>query len=604
LGNLNPRGFISPISANALNYYRYKLEGTYHEDGREIAHIKVIPKRKFEPLFSGYIDIVEDEWRIHSVNLLLTKQSQMEVVDTLRLEQLYRPLDKDAWFISSQVIYPTIKVFGFDAYGHFVNIYSDFDPDPEFNKKSFNNTIVKYTDSSNKRSAEYWERTRPVPLQDDEVKDYKKKDSLEIVRKDPHYLDSIDRKNNKISPLNILLIGQSFANTKNRSSFSVPSMFEIVNFNPAEGLVVNPSFTWSKRIDTGSFGRRSLSIIPNLRYGFANGHFNPNLTVQYNFGRKYLQSFKVSGGWRVFQFNNNSPIGARGNTLSCLLGENNRIKSYEATYFRASYRQGVGEGFSAVLGVQYQNRKPLDNVTDYTWSDHKNRFYTPNYPWEIMPANIEPHQVFTVLAGISFQPGTRYVELPGRKMNIGSKYPVFSLQYIQAFKAFGSESQFSKWKFTVTDGLNFKLAGRFRYRVSMGGFLDTTHVEVPDYNHFNGNLSKLATEYLNSFQLLPIYRFSNTSNFYALAHIEHNFNGLLTNKIPGIRNLNLYLVVAANGFYLNKNKNYYEWSVGIDNIFKQIRIDYVQSYFMGRPIHSAIRIGLRTGGDRGGDDWP
>ena len=172
--NLNPRGFISPIAENALNYYRYKLEGTYFEDGREISHIKVMPKRQYEPLFSGYIDIVADDWRIHSVQLLLTKTSQMELVDTLRVEQLYRPLNKDVWFISSQVVYPAIKIFGFDAYGSFANIYSDFNVDPVFDKKTFDNTILKYTDSSNKKTAEYWERTRPVPLMADEIKDAKK----------------------------------------------------------------------------------------------------------------------------------------------------------------------------------------------------------------------------------------------------------------------------------------------------------------------------------------------------------------------------------------------------------------------------------------------
>jgi hypothetical protein len=82
---LNPRGFISPISDNATRYYRYKYEGAFFEDGRMISKIKVIPKRKYEPLFSGYINIVEDEWRIHSVKLLLTKESQMEYLDTLRL---------------------------------------------------------------------------------------------------------------------------------------------------------------------------------------------------------------------------------------------------------------------------------------------------------------------------------------------------------------------------------------------------------------------------------------------------------------------------------------------------------------------------------------
>ncbi|MBC7721709.1 MAG: carboxypeptidase-like regulatory domain-containing protein, partial [Pedobacter sp.] len=50
---LNPRGFISPIAKNALNFYKYHFEGTFYENGKEISRIKVIPKRKYEPLFSG-----------------------------------------------------------------------------------------------------------------------------------------------------------------------------------------------------------------------------------------------------------------------------------------------------------------------------------------------------------------------------------------------------------------------------------------------------------------------------------------------------------------------------------------------------------------------
>ncbi|HEY9364210.1 MAG TPA: DUF5686 family protein, partial [Chitinophagaceae bacterium] len=88
---LNPRGFISPISGNALNYYHYKYEGFFVEDDRQVFRIKVMPKRLYEPLFSGYVFIVDEDWRIHSLQLELTKQSQMELVDTLRIEQLYVP---------------------------------------------------------------------------------------------------------------------------------------------------------------------------------------------------------------------------------------------------------------------------------------------------------------------------------------------------------------------------------------------------------------------------------------------------------------------------------------------------------------------------------
>ena len=42
---LNPRGFVSPIADNALNYYNYKFLGSFFEDGKEVNTIKVIPKK-------------------------------------------------------------------------------------------------------------------------------------------------------------------------------------------------------------------------------------------------------------------------------------------------------------------------------------------------------------------------------------------------------------------------------------------------------------------------------------------------------------------------------------------------------------------------------
>jgi Family of unknown function (DUF5686)/CarboxypepD_reg-like domain len=603
--NLNPRGFISPISDNAMNYYRYKYQGTFYEDGKQISKIRVIPKRKYEPLFSGYINIVEDEWRIHSVQLLLTKESQMQLVDSLRLEQMYRPVNKNVWVISSQVIYPSIKIFGFDAYGSFINIYSNFNIEPKFDKKTFNNTILKYTDSSTKKPAEYWERSRPVPLLADEVSDYKRKDSLELARKDPRYIDSLDRIRNKVNIFGAMFFGQTFFAETKRSTFHIRPLTEQVSFNIAEGLVINTGATWTKRLDSSLISHHSITLEPNLRYGFLNHHFNAHLKVIYTFGTKYASAISLSGGKRVFQFNNSSPIGPRGNTISSLLGKNNRLKIYEAWYLRGSFTKGIGHGFTWTAAFQYQDRMPLDNRTDYSWSKKANRMYTPNYPNEIMNQNIERQQVLTTLFGVTWQPGARYIELPGQKINIGSRYPVFSVQYIKGINNFlGSDADFSKWNFTMKDNINFKLLGRFRYKIGLGGFFNHNKVEVPDYQHFNGNQSTLATEYLNSFQLLPIYQYSNVSDFYSLAHIEHNFNGFLTNKIPGIQKLNLYLVVGANGFYINSNTNYYELFAGFDNIFKRLRIDFVQSFLDGKSYKNGIRIGLSVSPEPRGDDWP
>ena len=37
------------------------------------------------------------------------------------------------------------------------------------------------------------------------------------------------------------------------------------------------------------------------------------------------------------------------------------------------------------------------------------------------------HQAFALNFGITWQPGAKYIELPDQKINIGSKWPTFSL---------------------------------------------------------------------------------------------------------------------------------------------------------------------------------
>ena len=120
--NLNPRGFISPIADGALNYYRYKYEGSFMEDGVMINTIKVTPRRKNEPLFSGTIQITENDWRIYSTDLLTTKENQLELLDTLRVTQLHSPVEPEIWKTKNQVLYLSLKQFGFYLTGNFVNV--------------------------------------------------------------------------------------------------------------------------------------------------------------------------------------------------------------------------------------------------------------------------------------------------------------------------------------------------------------------------------------------------------------------------------------------------------------------------------------------------
>jgi len=237
---------------------------------------------------------------------------------------------------------------------------------------------------------------------------------------------------------------------------------------------------------------------------------------------------------------------------------------------------------------------PLDNTTDYTWRGRKNVFYTPNYPVELTTSNIERHQALIVSVGINWQPGNKYVELPERKFSLGSKYPHFSLVLTKGVhNLLGSDIKYSKWQFGLTDNINLKLAGVFNLAFSMGGFLNRDSVAIPDYTHFNGNQLPLAAPYLSSFQLAPYYRYSNTESFYTTLHAEYHLNGFLTNKIPLFRAFNWHLVGATNAFYVNKSNNYVEASVGLENILKIFRLDFLWGFEQGNKTMTGVRIGLQ-----------
>jgi hypothetical protein len=360
-----------------------------------------------------------------------------------------------------------------------------------------------------------------------------------------------------------------------------------------EGVSLNWQSTYTKRLDSAAFSRRSISITPDLRYGFNNHHFNAYAILNYNYGKKYSSSFNIAGGKRVYQFNNANPITPFYNSLSTLFYESNYMKLYEAWFGRINFNKGIGDGFRIGAGFQFQDRMPLENTTDYSFVSWKTRSFTPNYPTELLSQNIPHHQAFIGNVNISWRPGAKYIELPDRKIMIRSNYPTFALHYWQGIlNVLGSDVDYSKWKFSITQNVNLRLAGTFDYNISAGGFIRTNKLYVPDYTHFNGNQIIIATDYLTSFQLLPYYKYSNKAPIYGEGHIEYHLNGFLTNKIPLFRNLNWHLVAGANAFYIDPFSNYIEGFIGLENILKLFRVDFAWGYEEGKQTVMGLRIGI------------
>jgi len=604
LDRLNPRGFVSPIADAALSMYKYKYLGSFYEDGKEINSIQVIPRRNYEPVFSGTINITDGDWRIHSLDLQLTKTSQLEIVDTLRITQIHVPVGDDVWRVKNQLIHFNFKQFGVDAIGNFVSVYSDYKINPEFAKNRFNNVIIKYDTAVNKKPVAYWDSIRPVPLEPEERMDYQVKDSVFQVNKDSALskfsIDSLNKNQGKLKLYNIFWKGiyRTKYTVKGNHNWGIEPILKGLEYNTAEGVVINlqPYYSrYLKKLKT------NFIFEPNFRYGIGNTHFNAwaNLffrTRDWDTDKKIKrQTWTISGGKRISQFNKTNPITTLNNSINTIFWGDNFMKIYENIFGAINFNKRYETGLIFNLNALYEDRIPLNNRDSILVIKNQRKNLKPNYPYEKLTAQFTRHQAFIISADVSIKPGQKYIQYPNRKMPLGSKYPTFSFNYTKGFKTiFGSDVNFDKWQFSILNDRNFKLAGLLKYKIGIGGFLNTDKVYIQDYQHFNGNRSTRASEYVNSFQLSPYYANSTTNSFYSFAHLEHHFNGFLTNKIPFFKRLNWNLVAGGNTFFVNSKSNYLEIFAGLENIFKLLRIDFVAAYNNGRKGTTSIRIG--TGG--------
>lgn len=598
----NSRPLISPISDGALAHYKYRLEGEFKEGRNTIYKIKVLPRHAYSPLCFGHIYIVDGDWAIHSLSLATSTRYGLETLDTLRIDQVFLPLRKDVWVIKNQQFYPTLNVFGFGFTGNFVTVYDNQKvnqpvPDSIFNKK----IISTYDKTANKKDSLYWEDTRPIPLEEDEARDYSYKDSLRLALENPRRVDSLRRRENRVTAGEVLLNGMSFDDSGYRNQFRISPLLFSANFNSVEGLNIAPEISWRHRIDTGE----SLSLRSALRYGFANTHFNAIAALRYEHGDAHWLtrgwSLTAEGGKYVFQYDRHNPVVPLYNTVSTLLFNYNPLKIYERWTGALQFRRNLGNGLRWWLRGEYAHRLPLENSTDFTWAKKSDELYTDNLPATLTGGHGEKHDAVQLRIGLAWQPGFRYVEYPDFKRPVASNAPVFMLQYEKGLPGLlGSDVNWDKWRASIAGRLSLRRFGAVEYRLAGGGFLNKNWVGLQDLNHpFAGDdvSFMIATPYLRSFQLMPLYAFSNDADAYGEAHVEYDMLGLLSNKIPGFRQAQCFFVIGNNTFYASEQLYYTEVFFSLDHIgyklLRPLRLDFVRGWDQNRQTYNGIRLGLK-----------
>ena len=579
---------ISPIANNAFSYYKYTLEGVFYDDkGHLINKVNVIAKRENDPIFQGYIYIVEDQWTIYALELKITgKQARIPAVDFITITQNFSYSDPDKiWAKISQQIDFKYGIFGIKGDGRFTAIYSNYEFNQNIINSNFGREIVSFVDEANKKDSTYWKAVRPVPLTEEEVTDYIKKDSIQIVRKSKTYLDSIDHKNNKFK-FGDIISGYNYSNTYKKWNLGITSPISALSFNTVQGWNGDISVYYRKNYDDF---KRFFTVNGSVNYGFSDDKLRGTLTATYKFNNVSRPYLTISGGILTEQFNSSNPISNALNTGFSLFSEKNYMKLYEKTYGQISFSKELFNGLQFYSTLSYERRKALFNTTDQAWYPKDNRIYTSNNPLDPNAYGIAPFENHNILklnlnATINF--GQKYMTYPDSKFNIpNTKFPTLNLGYEKGFGATNTDYNFDQLKVRLNQGFNIADKGRFEYNIKAGTFFNADDIAFMDYHHFNGNQTNIGEgSYLNVFNNLPYYSLSTNSSYFEM-HAEHDFNGFILGKIPLLNKLNFNLILGAHALSTPEVSPYQEYTIGLDNIgwgkFRFLRLDYVRSYQSG-----------------------
>ena len=581
---------ISPIADNAFNYYKYQLEGTFFDDNnQQINKIKVTPKRDKEPVFEGYIYIVDDSFAIYAVDLdIKGYRMKNEVTESMNLKQSFSYNAKNKiWSKNAQTLSFSAGLFGVKFSGKFNYIYSNYEFPDSFQKKTFGSEIVAFEANSNKKDDAFWNEIRPIPLTIEESTDYTKKDSLQTIRKSQKYTDSVDAKNNKFKVWDILM-GYENKNTFRKHSFEYKGLLNLssLSFNTVQGFNLDSGFSFTKWNEEKG---KNTSISTTFNYGFSDERLRVIGQFSHKFNNINYATIGVSGGTKAVQFNNTEPISNFVNSISSLFFKDNYMKLYNLEFAQIKYSQDVANGINVNAKIGYEQRKPLFNTTDYSFFK-KDDFYSSNNPLaqnDFTTPAFEPHHLVKTALTARINFGNKYISRPDGRFNFkNDKYPTVFLTFEKAFAASEKKYEFERIGASVQYDLSLGNKGVLGMNFKAGKFFNAENISFIDYRHFNGNQTHIGTSdrYLNVFNLMPYYS-NSTNDSYLEMHSEYNDKGFVMNKIPLLNLLKSTLNIGFHSLAIPDRKPYSEVTIGLDNLgfgkFKLFRLDYVHSYQSG-----------------------
>lgn len=589
------RGVISPLHPNAFVYYRFRLEDSYQEDGLTIHKIKLTPRRKIDPAFSGYIYIQEGSWRMHAADFVADRNAGLEIMDTVVLRQTFMPLNDSVWMPASEEVSGSFSLLGIGGEMRFATSLSDYNLQPTWPKRFFKDRILLQVDSSaNKKSDAFFDSIRAVPLTELEVRDYKVNDSLHAAHQTKAYKDSVYRA--ELKDYSLLGELKDYWNggirlpyDSLRKSVTIgKGLISDLDFLPVTGLRISlPIALQGGQLD-GLTLTPSYATVAN-RFYFTSG---------YRWGKSGLNAtrWSVSGGSTISQVNGANPISTTVAMGLALLAQRNLGRFMQEEFATLQAKRRLGLGWYGGAKLHYGQRSPLAVVSQYSLRGRAD--YAPNLP-EIGNKEFERQALTATNAlslelNLSWQPGRYLYQLGGNTIETSSSYPTFWTIY-KTGQPIGSLStvNYNRIEFGMEYERTLGLLGKAEAMLKSGRFLTHQQVYLPDAQHFTGQwLNPIHSGKIDNFFVLDYYTYS-TQNSWTQLHLRYNFQRFLTNKLPLIRKWKLEELVQFNALWVGGRQPYYEAAIGVTNIFKILSIQYGMQLSAPHPNRGQWLVGIR-----------
>jgi hypothetical protein len=549
--------FPSPLSENALFYYKFYLQDSAFEGNQYVYHLSFKPKRVQELSFTGNIWIADTTWGVKRLEMSLPKDANLNFINTANIIQEFAYNDTTWFLVKDRLVIdfsPNKKVPGF--YGRKTTSYKSIKLNEPKDDKfyEFADKIVVDADAL-KRSDDFWNQRRHDSLTSREKRIFKMIDTIQSL---PIYATWVD--------IFYLVV----AGYKKFNNFEIGPYSNLVSYNKVEGFRLRfggrTSERFSKWYELNGYVAYGL-LDEKWKYSLGFKTFLTKRPHRQIVGMRYRSDYEILGqSTNGFSQDNVLASFFRTNPLTNLTRVSGTEAYYEREWFPGLITKVmlVGRQFAPLGTNRYLELKKDGSVGERESIYNTEARLNVRFAWK-----------------------EKFVGEGFSRLSIGTTFPVLQVNYVRSLQnAFKGEYDYQKLVVNVSDRIRITPLLGYTDFILEGGKIWGT-VPYPIMELHGGNETYLY-DYM-AYNMMKYYEFA--SDQFVSAAVFHHFEGLFLNKVPLLRRLKWREVAtmkAVWGTVEDKNRRillfpktlsaldrgpYAEASVGVENILKVFRID-------------------------------